>query len=184
MLIFLGSGSRLLLLDFVVFKSTWDWVQDGSWWFRFIGLVAAHSSSRASSSSASPGGSRPSSPIRRWRPCSVALHRKSSATGSSPPWRWLTSSRPGACGYSADMIRQTITKAADVGTVDVQAVFNWRQLRLMELLALGIPLAIVAVGFIAHAISARDFQPRHAAWKLFHVAAITGERDLLLWDTP
>src|SRR5262245_45672418 len=42
-LIFLGTWFTLaLLLDYVVFKTfTWDWVQDGSWWFRFLGLVAA-----------------------------------------------------------------------------------------------------------------------------------------------
>ena len=41
--IFLGVWFALaLLLDFVVFKTmTWDWVQDGTKWFRVVALVTA-----------------------------------------------------------------------------------------------------------------------------------------------
>ena len=88
-------------------------------------------------------------------------------------------------GYSADMIRQTITEAREkIGQVEVNEVFNWRRLRTMTLVAIGIPLAIVAIAFASHAISTRSDDPVRAGWKLYHVSTIVGERDLLLWDTP
>jgi len=186
-LIFLGLWFALaLLLDFVVFKTfTWDWVQDGSWWFRLIGLVAAllvlagilvfRIVRRLSTEFSYPA-------------LALVLERSYPKVLGD---RLITAvemadiEQAARFGYSADMVRQTIAEARErLGAVDVHAVFNWRRLRVMALLAIGIPLAIVAIGFAAHAISAREVQPRHAAWKFYHVGAIIGERDLLLWDTP
>ena len=187
-LIFLGTWFALaLLLDYVVFKTfTWDWVQDGSWWFRFVGLVAALVRPRGHPGLPHrPAADRPSSPIPRSRSCSNGAIPKVLGDRLITAVEMADVDQAAKYGYSADMIRQTITEARErVGTVDVHAVFNWRRLRLMALLAVGIPLAIVAIAFAAHAISARDVQPARAAWKLYHVSTIVGERDLLLWDTP
>jgi hypothetical protein len=186
-LIFLGVWFMLaLVLDYVVFKTfTWDWVQDGSWWFRLIGLVAAL---------VVLAGILVFRIVRRlttefsYSALALVLERRYPKVLGD---RLITAvemadvEQAARFGYSAEMVRQTISEARErVATVDVHAVFNWRRLKLMALLAVAIPLAILLTGFAAHAVSARALQPARAAWKLYHVSTIVGERDLLLWDTP
>lgn len=186
-LIFLGLWFALaLLLDYVVFKSfTWDWVQDGTRWIRVIALVAALAllvgilvfriARRLTTEFSYPA-------------LALVLERRYPKVLGD---RLITAiemadiDQAARYGYSSDMIRQTMQEARDkVAQVDVNAVFNWRRLRLMALLAVGIPLVIVTAAFAAHAISLRALDPVRAGWKLYHVSGILAERDLLLWNTP
>lgn len=175
-----------MLLDYGIFKAfTWDWVQDSTRWIRVAALVAALAVM-----------------------ASIVIYRivKRLTTELTYPALALVLERrfpkvlgdrlitaveladvPKAAkyGYSADMIRQTISEARElVGTVPVNDVFNWRRLRVMAAIAVGGVLAMIAAGFACHALATRSFDPVRAGWKMVHVSTILAERDLLLWNTP
>jgi hypothetical protein len=186
-LIFLGAWFVLaLLLDFVVFKAfTWDWVQDGGRWIRVVALVVALTLL---------AGIVVFRIVRRlttefsYPALALVLERRFPKVLGD---RLITAveladvEAAAEYGYSAAMIRQTIDEARDrVGTVPVREVFNWRRLRMMTLIAFGIPLAVVVVAFATHAVATRDFSPVRAGWKTAHVTGILAERDLLLWNIP
>ena len=186
-LIFLGTWFALaLLLDYVIFKAfTWDWVVEGGRWIRAVALIIALSLlvsilvfrivRRLTTEFSYPS-------------LALVLERRYPKVLGD---RLITAvemadvNQAAQYGYSSDMIRQTINEARErVGQVEVNAVFNWRRLRLMALFAVSIPLLVVITAFASHAISTRSFDPVRAGWKLYHVGGIVTERDLLLWNTP
>ncbi len=175
-----------LLLDFGLFKATgWDWVRDGSWNLRATALgialllVAGILAFRI---------------VRRltveFSNSSLALvleRRFPQILGD----RLITAveladvEKAEKHGYSAAMIRRTITEARErVGQTTVNDVFNWRRLWLMAALLIGWVIALAAGAFAAHAIASRGVQPTNAAWNSAHVVGILAERDVLLKDTP
>jgi len=88
-------------------------------------------------------------------------------------------------GYSSAMIRQTIDEARErVATVPVNDVFNWKRLRNMALLAVGLVVAIVVFGFVAFAIGNKSADPVRFGWKFAHVSATFVERDVFLMNVP
>lgn len=94
-------------------------------------------------------------------------------------------SRAAREGYSAEMIRQTITEArSQVADVPVADVFNWRRLWIMGIAAFGLMLGTVLAGYIAFGISAKTFSANRYAWRFAHVAGTFIERDVLIMSTP
>ncbi len=186
-LIFLGAWLGLaLLLDYVVFKTfTWDWVQDGGRWMRAVALVTALTLL---------AGIVVFRIVRRlttefsYPALALVLERRFPKVLGD---RLITAveladvEKAVGYGYSREMIHVTIKEARDrVGTVPVNDVFNWRRLRIMGLIAVGIPLAILVVAFASHAIATREVKPVRAGWKFFHVSTILAERNVLLLNTP
>src|SRR5262245_29950444 len=186
-IIFLGAWFGLaLLLDYVVFKAfTWDWVQDSGRWIRGVALVVAL---------VLLSGIIVFRIVRRlttelsYPALALVLERRFPKVLGD---RLITAveladvEQAARHGYSADMIRKTISEARErIDTVPVNEVFNWRRLRVMALLALGIPLVIVLAAFASHAIATRHVDLRRASWKFYHTSAILGERDVLLMNTP
>jgi hypothetical protein len=175
-----------LTLDYGVFKAFgWDWVQDGAYGVRVTGLVVAVVALL---------GILIFRIVRRIR---VEFSHSSLALVLERKFPQLLGDRlitaveladvEGAArfGYSAAMIRKTIDEARErVDKVAVNEVFNWRRLRVMAVLTAVWALGLVALGFAVHTISVGSFQPRHAAWKSFHVATILAERNVLLRSTP
>ena len=185
-LIFLGAWFGLaLLLDYVVFKTfTWDWVQDGGRWMR-VALLAALTLlasmvvfrivRRVTTEFSYPA-------------LALVLERRFPRVLGD---RLITAveladvETAAGYGYSAEMIKVTINEARErVGTVPVNDVFNWRRLRMMALVAVGIPLVILVVAFASHAIATREVRPVRAGWKFFHVSTILAERNVLVLNTP
>ncbi len=175
-----------MALDYGVFKAfTWDWVQDGTKWIRVVALVAAL---------ALLGSIVIYRIMRRltteltYPALALVLERRFPEVLGD---RLITAvelvdvEKAAKYGYSAAMIRQTISEARErVGTVPVSEVFNWRRLQIMGLIAVGVLLAVVAIAFASHAIASQSFQPVRAGWKFFHVSTILAERDLFLQNTP
>ncbi|MFO0799881.1 MAG: hypothetical protein U0804_20620 [Gemmataceae bacterium] len=87
-------------------------------------------------------------------------------------------------GYSKDLIRETIREARErVGTVPASDVFDWGRLRRLAGIAVGLVLAVVLVGYVSFAISAKSLNPYRYGWKLAHVTGVLAERDVLLMNT-
>lgn len=175
-----------LVLDYGVFKAFgWDWVQDGAYGVRVAalaltaGLLAGILVFRIArrvlvefSHSA----------------LALVLERKFPALLGD---RLITAveladhDHAAKLGYSVAMIRRTVDEAREqVAKVPVGEVFNWRRLRVMAVLLVAWVGGLVGLAFATHAVAAGQFQPAHAAWKGYHVAAIIAERDLALMDTP
>lgn len=186
-LIFLGSWyAFLLLVDYGVFKLfTWDWVVEGGRWLRgaaltaalilIITLVVRRILIRLTTELSYPS-------------LALVLERHFPDLLGD---RLITAveladvERMARYGYSPAMIRQTIAEARElVGRVAVREVFNWKRLQRMGAWAIGIPVLTVLLSFAIHAVAVQGFQPRAAAWKLWHVTTLLVERDILLWDTP
>jgi hypothetical protein len=175
-----------MILDYGVFKAfTWDWVQDGTKWIRVVALVVALTLL---------GSIVVYRIVRRltteltYPALALVLERRFPKVLGD---RLITAvelvdvEKAASYGYSADMIRQTITEARErVGTVNVNEAFNWRRLRVMGIISVGVFAAVVAVAFASHAIATKAFQPAHAGWKFVHVVTIIAERDLFLRNTP
>lgn len=185
--IFLGGWyATLLLLDYGLFKLfTWDWVMEGGRWLRGAALTAAilllgtllvrRIIVRLSTELSYPA-------------LALVLERRFPAVLGD---RLITAVEladvegMARYGYSPAMIRHTIAEARElVGRVAVEEVFDWGRLRRMAVWAVAIPLATVLSAFAIHAVSVRSIQPRHAAWKLWHITTLLLERDALLRDTP
>ncbi len=185
--IFLAGWYLLaLLLDFGVFKLfTWDWVQDGGQWIRTTALIVGLTLL---------AGILIFRIIRRlntelsYPALALVLERRFPKVLGD---RLITAveladvDQAAKYGYSTEMIRLTIDEARErVGTVPVNDVFNWDRLRIMALIAVGLP-ALVAVGALAtHAIATGKFDVARGGWKFYHVSTILAERDVLLKDTP
>jgi hypothetical protein len=175
-----------MILDFGVFKAlTWDWVQDASWWFRAVALLASVSLL---------GGIVVFRIVKRltteftYPSLALVLERRFPTVLGD---RLITAveladvEKTAQYGYSGQMIRETIREARErVGTVPVNEVFNWRRLRLMALLAAGLLVGLLLVGFAGHAIATGSIRLVPASWKLLHVSTILVERDLFLLNTP
>lgn len=175
-----------IVLDYGVFKAfTWDWVQDGTRWIRIIALVIGL---------ALLGSIVVFRIVRRltteftYPALALVLERRFPKVLGD---RLITAveladvEKAARYGYSADMIRQTISEAREsVATVPVNEVFNWRRLWIMGLLAVGIPLLVVIFAFAIYALATGSFRPALAGWKLYHVSTILAERNLLVWNTP
>ena len=87
-------------------------------------------------------------------------------------------------GYSAEMIRHTITDArAQVDRVPVNTVFNWGRLRLMA-----VGFLLLTVGGVlwtgASVCILAPMKPHEFAWKFYDVATIWMERDIQLKNVP
>lgn len=186
-LIFLVAWYILaLVLDFGVFKLfTWDWVQDGARWLRGVVLVVGL-------------GTLASILIFRivrrlttefsYPALALVLERRFPRMLGD---RLITAveladvDQAASYGYSPEMIRKTIDEARErVGTVPVNEVFNWRRLRLMALLIVGLIAGVVVIAYASYAIATGSASPVRAGWKLVHVSSILAERDLLLMNTP
>src|SRR5207245_8065227 len=70
------------------------------------------------------------------------------------------------------------------GTVPVHDVFNWRRLWRMAVVAVGLVLGVVLVGFVSFASAAGSVNPNRFAARFVHVSGAFLERDLLLRHTP
>lgn len=186
-LIFLGSWYAFLLLaDYGLFKLfTWDWVVEAGRWLRGAALTAAliliftllvrRIIIRLTTELSYPS-------------LALVLERHFPALLGDcliTAVELADVERMARYGYSPAMIRQTIAEARKrVGQVAVREVFNWKRLQRMTAGAIGIPLLTVLLSFAIHAVAVQGFQPRAAAWKLWHVTTLLVERDILLWDTP
>ncbi len=185
--IFLGIWyAAVLVLDYGLFKLfTWDWVMEAGRWLRGAALTAAllvlavllvrRLVVRLSTELSYPA-------------LALVLERRyPELLGDRLITAVELADVEGAAryGYSPAMIRATIAQARElVGQVDVAAVFNWRRLWRMALLAVALPAGTITSAMIIHAVAVGGLQPRQAAWKLWHVSAIAAERNVLLWDTP
>lgn len=88
-------------------------------------------------------------------------------------------------GYSADMVRKTITEARElVGTVPVRRVFNWRRLWLMGLLFVGLIAGFVGGGYAVFAAATGHTSANRYAWRFAHVVGPVLERDVMLDNVP
>ena len=186
LLFFLAWFTIALMLDYGIFKAfTWDWVQDGAWWLRLGALIVAV---------LFLAGIFVFRIVRRltteftYPALALVLEQRFPKLLGD---RLITAVEladvddAAKYGYSKAMIRQTIDEARErVGQVDVNKAFNWRRLRLMGLLVVGVIVGLLFVGFLSHAVAAGGIQPLNAAWKSYHVASIVVERDVLLLDTP
>lgn len=175
-----------LVLDYGVFKAFgWDWVHDGARGLRVAALAAA---------AGLLGGIFVFRIARRvlvefsHGALALVLERKFPKLLGD---RLITAvelsdhDHAAKLGYSLAMIRRTVDEAREkVAQVPVNEVFNWRRLRVLAVVLVAWVGGLVALAFAAHAASAGQFQPAHAAWKGYHVATIIAERDLALMDTP
>ena len=174
-----------MLFDFGLFKvATWDWVLDAPLWLRAVvlvvsvlllaGIVTFRIIGRLTKDLSYPA-------------LALVLERRFPKVLGD---RLITAveladvDRQVGYGYSRDMIRQTIAEARErVGTVPVNDVFNWRRLRRMALLAVGLVLAVLVAGFIAFAVGTGTANPVRFGWKFAHTAGVFAERNVLLWNT-
>ncbi len=175
-----------LILDYGLFKLTgWDWVQDGAWWVRFVGLLIA-------------GGVFASILIFRivqrlttelsYPSLALVLERRFPKVLGD---RLITAvemadvEAMSRYGYSKEMLRATIGEARQrVGTVPVQEVFNWRRLWTLGLLTIAVLATTLAFSYASYAIAARTTDPVRFGWKFAHVVGIFLERNVALMDTP
>src|SRR5207249_1213482 len=144
-----------LLLDFGVFKLfTWDWAQDAPAWVRAaalgvaVVLLLAILVKRIA--------------FRLYRELSypalalVLERRFPKQLGDRLITAVELADVPATArlGYSADMIRQTISEARErVKTVPVRQVFNWRRLWVLGGLAAAVLIGVVAAGYAASAVA-------------------------------
>lgn len=88
-------------------------------------------------------------------------------------------------GYSADMIRETVAEAREaVGKVPVNAVFNWHRLRAKAVLLVAAAVGALALAYATFAATTGSTAPGEFTWRFGDVAAIWGERNLLLQNVP
>jgi len=88
-------------------------------------------------------------------------------------------------GYSETMIRQTIDEARErVALVPVSSVFNWYRLKWKAVLLVGFALGILLAAFVGFSIVTRQVSVKRFSAEFGDVAAIWGERNLLLRNTP
>jgi hypothetical protein len=186
-LIFLAAWYTIaMVIDFGMFKAFgWDWVQDGNWWIRAVVLAAAI---------ILLGSIVAFRIVRRltteftYPALALVLERRFPKVLGD---RLITAveladvEKAARYGYSADMIRQTISEArTQVARVPVNEVFDWRRLRIMGIVAVGLPLAVVIAAFASYMIATDVHRLGPAGWKFVHVTTILAERDLLLENTP
>jgi hypothetical protein len=175
-----------LILDYGLFKvSGWDWVRDGARWVRLVALLAAlgvfasilvfRIARRVNKEFSYPA-------------LALVLERKFPKQLGD---RLITAvemadvEAMGRFGYSTEMIRATIAEARErVGTVPVEAVFNWKRLWVLGLLAVGLFAGTVTFAAAAHATAVGEVQPYRFGWKFAHVTGIFAERNLALMNTP
>lgn len=175
-----------LVFDFGLFKvATWDWVLDAPWWLRAVALIATLGLL---------AGIITFRIVRRltkelsYPALALVLERRFPKVLGD---RLITAveladvDTMSRYGYSADMIRQTIAEARErVGQVPVNDVFNWRRLRVMAGIALGLAALVLVVGFVSYAIATRSANLVGFGWRFAHVSGILLERDLFLMNTP
>lgn len=185
--IFLSTWLALgLLLDFGLFKlATWDWVLDAPAWLRTVALVIAvlllagivvfRIAVRLTKELSYPA-------------LALVLERRFPKVLGD---RLITAveladvERQQRYGYSSAMIRQTIEEARErVGTVPVNDVFNWKRLRNMAAVAIGLLLAIVVTGFVSFAAAAKTASPVRFGWKFAHTTGTFLERNVLIRNVP
>lgn len=88
-------------------------------------------------------------------------------------------------GYSGELIRQTIGEARErVARVPVNDVFNWRRLRVMACVAVGLVVLVVAVGYAAFVVATGSASPVRYGWRMAHVAGTFFDRNVLLQREP
>ncbi|HEY3788606.1 MAG TPA: hypothetical protein VGL71_07115, partial [Urbifossiella sp.] len=175
-----------LLFDFGLFKvATWDWVLDTPAWLRAAALVVAalllagivlfRIAARLTTELSYPS-------------LALVLERKFPKVLGD---RLITAveladvERQSRYGYSSQMIHMTIDEARErVGTVPVNDVFNWKRLRNMAALAVGLLFAVVATGFIAFAVGNKSADPVRFGWRFAHVTGTFLERNVLIRHVP
>jgi hypothetical protein len=175
-----------ILFDFGLFKlATWDWVLDAPAWLRGValaiaavllaGLVVLRIAARLTRELSYPA-------------LALVLERKFPKILGD---RLITAveladiDQQQKYGYSSALIRQTIDEAREkVATVPVNEVFNWKRLRNMAALAVGMLAAIVIAGFIAFAIGNKSADPVRFGWKFAHVTTTFLERNVLIENVP
>lgn len=88
-------------------------------------------------------------------------------------------------GYSGDLLRQTIAEARErVATVPVREVFYWRALRRKAGVLAGLFVVCGLTWLVIDTVAHRQFAPGAFVNSAADTAAIWGERNLLLLDTP
>lgn len=185
--IFLSAWFALgMIFDFGLFKlATWDWALDAPAWLRGValaiavvllaGLVVLRIAVRLTRELSYPA-------------LALVLERKFPKILGD---RLITAveladvERQQRYGYSSAMIRQTIEEAREkVGTVPVNDVFNWKRLRNMAALAVGLLVGIVVAGFVAFAVGNKSADPVRFGWKFAHVTGTFLERNVLIRNVP
>ncbi|MDB5312304.1 MAG: hypothetical protein JWO38_6506 [Gemmataceae bacterium] len=185
--VFLAGWFALgLLFDFGLFKvATWDWVLDAPAWVRLVALVitlvllaaivALRIVTRLTKDLSYPA-------------LALVLERRFPKVLGD---RLITAveladvAHQARYGFSTEMIRQTIEQARErVGTVPVNDVFNWRRLRWMAAVAVGLVVAVVAAGFAAYLGGTGSTDPYRFGWRFAHVTGVFLERNVLLQSTP
>jgi hypothetical protein len=175
-----------LAFDFGLFKiATWDWALDAPAWLRggalviaillLAGIVVFRIAVRLTRELSYPA-------------LALVLERRFPKVLGD---RLITAveladvERQSRYGYSSAMIRQTIDEARDrVGTVPVNEVFNWRRLRRMAALAVGLFVLVVVAGFVAFAAGTKTADPVRFGWKFAHVTGTFLERNVLIRNVP
>ena len=175
-----------LALDYGVFKTLWwDWALDGSWWLRLLALVLAVG--LFASILVVRIGRRVAKEFS-YPALALVLERKFPKVLGD---RLITAvemadvEAMGKFGYSMDMIRATIAEARErVAKVPVHEVFNWRRLRRMAALTVGLAAGLLVVSYATYAYMARSADPVRFAWKFAHVTGTFVERNVALLNTP
>jgi hypothetical protein len=181
-----GWFAVALAVDFGLFKlATWDWVLDAPAWVRGAALAAVALALAVLVALRIAG--RLARELSYPALALVLERRYPQELGD----RLITAVEladvegQARYGYSGELIRRTIDEARErVARVPVNDVFNWRRLRVMAAVALGLVLLVVLVGYAAFVISTGSASPYRYGWRFAHVAGTFFDRNVFLGHAP